>query len=294
MFQLLSPLLDTPGLLQGCGFAFKFFLPLQLQQPMLEHQIGRLDRIPQRVLSWNRRQLVTMLSQRLSSYSRISETSSISTVNSFRELCDVDFDPDELLAHAAQSSPRRLLDLGRAILEVHCERVDGIDTQITADTIQDVLNRATYAKPTVPAPTIPAVSAAVSEEPPDLSLSTSHIPPLFIDTRGDIWLGHHHRQDIKLSKLLRICMDYLWQNRDRVVRHEELFEVLYGDDLSQRADPGGSCDKLIQRLRKALEPDQHGSSYIETQPGVGYVLRNYRDECTETEEDISHISLKNP
>lgn len=295
--QLLRPLLDAPGLLQGCGFAFKFFLPLSLKQPMQEQHIGRLDRIPQRLLSWSEAQLVDMLSQRLSNYSRVSETSAVGTVNSFRELCDVDFDPDILLAQAAQSSPRKLLDLAREILDLHCTTMDDADSQITGDTIRTVLNRAVPSQTvtdmmTLPADTLAAPAAADARNLAEPDQRT--VPPtLFIDERGDIWLGNQ-RQELDLPKLLRKCIDYLWRNRDHVIRYEDIFQELYGDDLSRRADPWGSCDKLIQRLRKKLEPDSVRSSYIEMQSGVGYVLRNYRDQQEDVAWDISGISAKNP
>lgn len=295
IFHLLTPLLDTPGLLQGCGFAFKFFLPQNLQQPMQQQQIGRLDRIPQRLLSWNEAQLVAMLSQRLSSYSRVSETSAVSMVNSFQELCEVDFDPDIRLARAAQASPRRLIDLAREILERHCETVPGADTMITAETIDKVLKpyEVTGRSPATPVSSAAALPTGAPDPPLACDDLGSSIPPLFLDERGDIWFGEQ-RQNLRLPKLLRKCMDYLWHNRQRVVRYDELCTELYGADLSGRADPEGSCDKLIQRLRKALEPSRQRSSYIETQPGAGYVVRNYCEDHVDIAADVPGISSKNP
>jgi DNA-binding winged helix-turn-helix (wHTH) protein len=282
-FALLAPLLDAPGLLQGCGFAFKFFLPLHLQEAMHDQQIGRLDRIPQRTLTWTEPQLAAMLAQRLRSYSRISATSASGAVNSFRELCDVDFDVDTWLARAAGSSPRKLLDLGRSILELHCETATVIDSQIDAATILAVLQPSLHISPNQDTPAEPSPQSA---DPP-------RIRPLYIDPRGDIWLGEQ-RRNVHLPKLLRRCLTYLWDHRSRTVEYSELVEQLYGSDLQGRADPWESCDKIVQRLRKLLEPGQTGSSYIEKQPGIGFVLRNYADEPASATPNISEISPENP
>jgi DNA-binding winged helix-turn-helix (wHTH) protein len=284
-FALLSPLLDAPGLLQGCGFAFKFFLPLHLRQAMHDQQIGRLDRILHRALTWTEPQLTAMLAQRLQSYSRISATSASGAVNSFRELCDVDFDVDTWLARAADSSPRTLLNLGRAILESHCETAAVLDSQIDAATIMAVLRSA--------APTAAKQATPLAQAAPRRVDGAHRVLPLYIDQRGDIWLGAQRRH-VHLPKMLRRSITYLWEHRHRTVEYAELVEELYGNDLQDRADPWESCDKIIQRLRKLLEPDQSGSSYIEKQPGIGFVLRNYADEPVQPAPDISQISAENP
>jgi DNA-binding response OmpR family regulator len=72
-------------------------------------------------------------------------------------------------------------------------------------------------------------------------------------------------------------MEYLWQHRDRTVTYDELLSALYGDNKDDRGDPRSSLDKIVRRLRALLEPGLSGSrTYIDVQPGVGYVLRNIR------------------
>src|SRR5262249_49165264 len=105
------------------------------------------------------------------------------------------------------------------------------------------------------------------------------IPTLFMDQRGDIWLGER-RMEAKLPGLMRKCFEYLWVQRRQRVTYEELLDELYGSNLDQRGDPRSSLDKLIRRLRETLEPGRASSyNYIETQTGSGYVLRNFRDEA---------------
>lgn len=271
MFQLLSPLLDAPGLLQGCGFAFKFFLPQRLEEKMKQQHVGRLDRIPNRSLSWTEKELVEILAKRMTSYSLASETDESGQVNSFADLCDgyVDsdghtVDVDVKLARAANSSPRRLIDLARRIIEAHCEALPDSDSESDANTL-------------ISAETIDKVLEGRDVSPPD----PDKVKELFYDTdHGEIWLGNTNH-GVTLPKQLRRCMDCLWTHRHHTVTYEEMANALYYDDekRSERVDEKGSLDKIVRRLRKVLEEDKPSShTYIDVQPGTGYVLRNFRDE----------------
>lgn len=277
MLNLLAPLLDAPNLLQECNVAFKFFLPHMLKEHLQQHAIGRLDRIPHRSLVWQDEHLLDMLSRRLMSYS-MSETRPMRRVDSFQSLCDVDFDVDLRLVQAAHSSPRVLIDLAQKIVEQHCAYATHVQDLISAATINAVLD--TYLEPRM----MSAQSTALESEPaeevplsPSAVCSPEGVALLFVDAREDVWIGDRHLTK-PLPKLLHKCMRYLWQNRYKIVTYEELQSALYGDDLENRGDPRSSSDKLIRRLRAALEPGNPASStYIEVKPGVGYVLRHFRD-----------------
>lgn len=273
MFQLLSPLLDAPGLMQGCGFAFKFFLPRDIEAEMKQQRIGRLDRVPHRVLAWNEQQLLTMLSQRLITFNRSSGTSPLTRIRTFQDLCEADFDVDLFLAQAADRSPRTLIELARLILEEHCQRADDQVELIDTETIRAGVQRGiAEAQPHQVAASIelPMPQPVRALMPP--------VPVLYMDERGDIWRGDR-RVEAKLPGLMRRCFEFLWQRRDRRVTYDELLHELYGSSLDQRGDPRSSLEKLIRRLREVLEPGRPSSyNYIETQTGSGYVLRNFRDE----------------
>jgi hypothetical protein len=287
---MLSPLLDAPGVLQECGFAFKFFLPDSLEPVLHQQEIGRLDRLPLYRLAWTDEDLLHMLSQRLTSYSLISETSQTGYVNRFGDLCaaqgqDVGEEADLLLVRAARSSPRRLIDLARQVVEQHCQQAHDIQALIERQTLLEVLERQS---PLVVATSIKAVAQVNGETAPVPTASMFHSTPelpdephpplLFFDEHGDIWVGSQRCNPRPLSKQLRRCMEYLWNNRHRTVRYDELLEALYGDSLSDRGDPKNSCDKIIRRLREVLEPDQPSSpTYIRVQPGTGYELRHFHD-----------------
>jgi hypothetical protein len=290
---MLGPLLDAPGVLQECGFAFKFFLPDSIESALHEQDIGRLDRLPHYRLNWSEDELRDMLAKRLTSYSLISETSQTGYVNQFDNLCASqgqhrDEDADQLLVRAAHESPRRLIDLAQQIVEHHCQQASDVQALIERQTLHEVLERQASQSFVVAATAVEAVAQVNGDAASVLTSSVlqstpapspeSEPPLLFFDEHGDIWIGNQRRNDRPLPKQLRKCMEHLWNNRHRTVRYDELLEALYGESLSNRGDPKNSCDKIIRRLREVLEPDQPSSpTYIRVQPGTGYELRHFRD-----------------
>jgi len=273
MLRLISPLLEAPGLIQECGFAFKFFLPQNIEAPMRTQNIGRLDRIPSYSLTWTIEQLCDMLSKRLETYSLISSTNPTPLVSRFSDLCAVDFDVDQQLAHASNTSPRRMLDLARRIVVEHCTQANSPKRLIAKESIMLVLQNEGAL------PEIPTVQAESYE--PSIILTTASallIPQLSIDERGDVWLGAT-RKNAPLSPLLRKCLAYLWLHRHRNISYEDLQNELYGESVEERGDPRSSCEKLVRRLREYLEKGRPSShNYIDIQAGFGYVLRNFREE----------------
>lgn len=272
IFRLISPLLDAPGLLQECGFAFKFFLPQDLEAEMRHNNIGRLDRIPSFSLSWSNDQIRKMFSQRLISYSLLSPTNPDSAlVRQFKDLCaTADFDVDAQLADAAHTSPRRMIDLAREIVVRHCDTNPNVRALISTDIITQVLQTTKTH--------IPRTRAEMALEPQPAAEIAPPEPLLFVDERGDVWLGDK-RLSNEMPSLMRKCLDYLWSNRNRHISYAELQDALYGYSPVERGDPKSSCTKLVKRLREHLEPGTSASRrYIDVQPGFGYVLRNFRDQ----------------
>jgi hypothetical protein len=281
--RLLAPLLNAAGVLDSEGLAFKFFLPSGLRDTLIEQRIGRLDILRAHMLAWKPADLTAMLELRLGMCSQRSQTSQGST-RSFSDLCAADFDVDHHLALAAGCSPRRMLQLARAIIERHMEGADDPDAPIAAATVLEVaphpLQVGASVLPGPPQPVARPQPVAPPPPPPFPIPVEAAMPPLFVDPRGDIWIGELRRTE-RLPKLRQRCLEYLWANRHRRVSSRELIEEVYRDDPdpSSRADPAGSLRKLIRELRKVLEPEQTNShSYIDDAIGYGYLLRNYRDE----------------
>jgi hypothetical protein len=283
--------------LQGCGFAFKFFLPQGLHEPMQQRLVGRFDRIPTYIISWSANDLVEMLSMRLSSLS-YDEADAVSHVTCFRDLCDVDFNVDMWLAQAA-GSPRDMVRLAGKILERHCERYTTTEELISAETVKSILEEHTTAQqPSVlhTEASQPSTSAGMparhedeeisvfpdeaGEQAPETAGELADGPPkLFFDAWGDLWLDDRRLDETPEGKSYTI-IQYLWQNRNRVVSYEELFIALWGkDEQAWPASPKNSCNKHVQALRKLIEPGHSDSNtYIAVKRGIGYVLRNIHED----------------
>ena len=298
-FSLLRPLLDAPGLIDECGFAFRFFLPDFVEQPMRAAKVGRLDRIFSRSLTWSNAELAQMLRDRLSSFNRSNSNTTFITIERFRDLCEPRYNVDEDLVQLANGSPRRLIQLARMIFDAHCELANDPIDKISQAAI-DMARRAfiatvlegdvtsafstPLAEETAPAvadmplpspETEPQSQPALSQAEP-VEANTG-VPPLFLDQRGDIWLGTR-RLETPLGGIARRCLEILWMRRHEMVRYDDLIDLLYRDDLNERGDPRGSLDKLIQRLRLLLEQGSSSSNtYIKTVKGTGYRLENFRE-----------------
>ncbi len=259
---LLSPLLDAPGVLQECGFAFKFFLPADLEPVMREQNIGRLDRIPVFILAWSDAELLRMLHLRLEAYSRDSAHTQ-SVVRTFQDLCEPELATvDHQLVQAAQGSPRRMIDLAREIVSLHCQQATAADSLIASQVVQRVLAARSQVAP-------PAI-------PPVAQKSVTGLPRLYFDSKGWIWMGEHPH--CELTGQDRMCMNVIWQNRDKTITYDTLIETLYGPDADMNS--GGSLkDRLYKAMRslrqKLCYGDADMNSYIYPQAGIGFVLHNY-------------------
>lgn len=278
MLQIVSPLLNMPGLLQSCGVAFKFFLPDDLKAVMLKRNEGRLDRIPHRALTWSDAQMRDILGRRLSAYQHASGRPAIEPIRSFADLCDLGFDADGMLISAAGCSPRRLIDLAGLVIEAHCRQSHDVEQSISRAVIEQTLREAGAAIGL----SAPIQNGVALPPAPDRSDQAPTVSPvgqrlISVDLTGDIRFDGE-LSEIKLTKMLRRLLDHLWQHRDRSVTYDELQKVLYTEDFALRGDPRGSLEKLVRRLRQILEPGEKNSHrYIENQAGIGFVLRNYRE-----------------
>lgn len=285
--RILQPLLDAPGVLQECGFAFKFFLPDTLEPALHSHQVGRLERLPVYKLSWTEEDLLIMLSRRLTASSLINDTSGIGYVNQVSDICEV-FEADKYLVQSTFPSPRRLIDRARQLLIYHCKHTTDPDAFISEETFRAIVPNVpssqsmNKAAPTSARPASVIASEAIKSSPIYPPVTTEQpVAPLRFDDAGQIWLGNEIIIDDprKLTRLMRICMEFLWTHRGRTVRYEELQQALYPQDFELRQDPKASCDKIVRRLRELIHHNKNNAqTYIAVQPGIGYILRNFADE----------------
>jgi hypothetical protein len=274
LIKLLRPLLGSPALLLNSGVTFKFFLPQSYQQAISSR--FRLDKIRPYTLSWTNQQLQRFLTNRLTIYSQISDTGQRGRVERLQSLCDDTIvDLDGQIVEVARQSPRRLIELGREIFEQHCRSVDDADSLISLTTIDAVLYSA-------------GSRAFSSLLPADTAGDVDTPPLLFVDSYGKVFLDQTGIPQ-QPTRLPHRCLLYLWENRHRLVRHDELLNHVYSHlsehDRHQRANLDDSLHKLLGRLRKLLEPGSSrsgnassSSTYIEGSPTIGYRLIHVRDE----------------
>lgn len=284
MYRVIKPLLFTPAMLRKSGITFKFFLPVQLK-PLMEADQFSFSRIPEVTLEWSIDHLMEMLARRLTYYSRLSETSTRGTIESFQHLCNIDNNVDRRIAQAAQGSPRGLIELVRRIVELHCRRVDDAESLIEAATIDEVLASSVAGATHVGATTLERTVGTGS----NVQQASDAIPLLFLRQEGDIVLVFVGEQQIDLShqKYVRRCLEYLWQRRPGWVAMDNLLAYVYADDSPEtaksRASKRDSLVGLIKRLRASLEPSSahnggsNSRTYVDGSPGQGYRLHSYRD-----------------
>ncbi len=82
-----------------------------------------------------------------------------------------------------------------------------------------------------------------------------------------VWIGNRRVQD--LANLEFKLLEFLYQNRNSVCRREEIMLAIYGDpgDLQD-----SRLDRLVNRLRQAVEPDPENPRFLITIRGVGFKL----------------------
>lgn len=134
---MLKPLLDASDILHGRGFAFKFFLPEALEEPMRQQRLRCIDHVPIYHLHWEVDQLRSMLQHRLQ---RCYMGSTITGTDlRLASLCERDSNIDERLAQSAQGSPRNLIQLAGQIIDAHCLSVDDVTAPISQETISKII-----------------------------------------------------------------------------------------------------------------------------------------------------------
>lgn len=75
-------------------------------------------------------------------------------------------------------------------------------------------------------------------------------------------------KDIKLKAMEYKLLCYLIQNRGRIVSKEELFEQVWGDNITG----DGTLNVHIRHLREKIEENPNEPRYIKTIWGTGYVF----------------------
>jgi DNA-binding winged helix-turn-helix (wHTH) protein len=92
------------------------------------------------------------------------------------------------------------------------------------------------------------------------------VPAILVDeTRGRVYLGE---RELRLSRLEYDVLVQLGARTGEIVSKEELAKVL------AREHGEASIDAAVYRLRKKLGESGRSPTYLETRPGVGYILHH--------------------
>ena len=88
--------------------------------------------------SWPDTQLHHIIAGRLNYYYDIGPKE-VQEITLFKHLCNADYDVDTRLIKAAKGSPRKLIEIIKAIIDAHCAVISNPKTLIFKDTIDNIL-----------------------------------------------------------------------------------------------------------------------------------------------------------
>lgn len=282
LIEHMRPLLSNRGLLNDCGYAFYFFLPLALRARLEEQQLLQPEHLRAFTIEYSAAELLALLNKRLRVHSRYSVTNELGYVERFAVLCaERGPDAELALAHAAQGSPRQLLRLLKLIIDLHCQQAEQETQLIALSSVEAVIGPVPRTAAAALAP--PDALAQLDLEAPmvEFDAQADNAPVaaaqlLMLHPDGRITIGAQPVRGVtgKLYQLLEI----LWKRRGTLVPYAEIERELYKDDLENRERPQDSRYRLVVRLREKLEPynpnNRRSRLYIDVIDGVGLRLKH--------------------
>ncbi|GAB4535021.1 MAG: hypothetical protein Kow0063_18790 [Anaerolineae bacterium] len=236
LVELVAPLISNLPLMGVPGIAFRLFLPREARESVLPF-VRRDRRLKVLEVTWNDNQLRQLLRLRLRVYSE-------DKVQALGKLCETSLAPrieDEMI-EAANGSPRRLLQLGAALLE----------TQVTLS------------------PNKRAITDAAWGQTLDNILGEHVVRPLRVSRQeAQAYLGRV--TPVKLSPIPYRLILCLYDTKG-FCTNREISKAVWGDEE-------WASDELIRqtvkRVRDALkEAGANPDYYLVNEPGRGYKLQN--------------------
>jgi hypothetical protein len=273
--QILAPLIGAIRLHEVPGLAFKYFIPNEVYSILHAQHLLREDRMNCSSLRWSPEQLGDLLRNRLAAFS----DNRIDSLAPFAEPTISDI--DERLSRTVLGSPRHLLSLCELLIQASAADPDDESYQIR----QRHFAQATAAyhawlseQPPGTLPTDPP-SVAVSAPPPQPEPAPTpaepapDIPLLRLRADGRVLRGHTEIDGWeKLPRLQRALLEYLYQHHGQICSKEDIIAHVWKSKIEPASD--SSLRKLVDRLRKWLEPDPDNAVYIQRIAGGAYVLKN--------------------
>jgi len=240
---LIAPLVADLPLMEIPGLAFKLFLPREAREAILPfvrtERLAHTKPEPSRALEviWDNERLRDLLRLRLQVYSN-------DKVQSLGKLCEdalASRIEDEMI-EMADGSPRRLLQLGAALLETHVAL----------------------------SPRKRTITEAAWKQTPAKVLGEQYVRPLRVDRRAaQVYLGE--TTPVRLSATPYRLVVYLYEARG--FRTSE--EIKTGVWTEEKYITDDMVRQTIRRVRKALEDaGANPKDYLVTEPGRGYKMQN--------------------
>jgi hypothetical protein len=259
--NLIEGLVANLALVEVRGLAFKFFIPSEIVAELRSRRRLRVDRLSLFELEWSPELLLELLSRRLAAFND-------HDIRWLAQMADPSLAQqiDECLVRAAGHSPRLLLNLGDWLF-VNCahQALDN-DLFIHRDHLMFALrHRRDH---------LLDVEEIDSDFDADLFLDAALVDPrephltrrFRLGSGGEIWLGDQLLADwVKLSKLQRRFLDFLYANRHRLCSKEEIIAHVWADRQTPADDD--SLRKLMDRVIDLIEEDTEHPQYFQKVPG---------------------------
>lgn len=232
---LIAPLIANLPLMEMPGVAFKLFLPRAARDSVMSYV--RVERLGILDVQWTRETLRDLLRLRIQVYSE-------NKIKFIGRLCSEKLSSriEKEMIEVADGSPRRLLELGAALLESHVE-LNGAQRVITEE--------------------------AWAETPAKV-LGRRYVRQLRVDRQAaQVYLGE--TTSVQLPPLPYRLLLYLYESRGYRT-NEEIKEGVWPDEHYTTDD---TVRQTIRRVREALEEagvDPH--EYLVNKPGRGYKLQH--------------------
>jgi hypothetical protein len=284
----LAPLLGTLSLIECPGWAFKFFLPQELELALRACGWFRVDRLHIFRIVWNESNLLALIRQRLTHFSQREPP-----YEGLGQLCEDELAQviDSELVAFAEGSPRAALILANMLVQSHGQQSDPPDL-ITLKTWEQVKARWQICRDDfVMEGKGPDMRPKAAEAVPPPASATSAYPVLRVDEEKClIWLGERDITNRIKSQDYRVLV-CLYEHLGAVCSKDLLAQEAWlgiGEELDEEEEIDrerkkeeeikreGVSDQAIAasiaRLRRALGQSSPDQGYIETVRGRGYRL----------------------
>ncbi|MBN1887700.1 MAG: winged helix-turn-helix transcriptional regulator [Thermoflexales bacterium] len=239
----IRPLTHNTTITEMPRVAFKFFLPADIEAEF--DTVLRKGRFRAHKLAWSSQDLQAILGARLKYFSE----DKYDSLGALAE-ADINAEIDTRIVEYAVGSPRRLMALGRDLIEqkVCAQDREGGDRE-SAITYQDLL--------------------AVLERS-DIQEYGRAVPPLRLDLDKNIVLIGH--RPVELAPQQFAVVRYLYEAKAEVKSKNDIARLLY--PTAEGSKDQVAIDSLMWRIRRRMERDPKNPEYLITERGLGYRLQN--------------------